>query len=208
MRMLLSSGHSCFLHYTEKECHMHTLAIFVGSLRKDSINKKLARALADIGKDIFAATVVDLDAVPMYNQDTENNPAAAVAKMKEIIAASDAVLFVTPEYNRSIPAVLKNALDWGSRPPGHNSWAGKPAAVAGITPSAAGTAVVQSHLRSILTVLGMRLVSQPEVYLTDKGDFFDAAGAVSHADSREFLLSFLTRFGKWVERQKKYENAA
>ncbi len=182
---------------------MRTLTIFVGSLRKDSINKKLALALADIGRDLFTADIVDLSDIPMYNQDAELNPAAPVTRMKERIAASDAVLFVTPEYNRSMPAVLKNALDWGSRPPGHNSWSGKAAAIAGITPSAAGTAVCQSQLRSILTVLGMRLISQPEIYLTDKGDFFEADGRVKNEDSRKFLHAFLTRFADWVEKQAK-----
>ncbi len=182
---------------------MYTLATFVGSLRKDSINRKLAHALAVIGKDLFRTTIVDLADVPMYNQDMESAMPGPVARMKETIAASDAVLFVTPEYNRSMPALLKNALDWGSRPPGHNAWAGKPAAVAGITPSAAGTAVVQSHLRSILPVLNMRVISQPEVYLTDKGDFFDASGAVANEESRKFLLGFLTHFSGWVAKQKK-----
>ncbi len=181
---------------------MYNVAIIVGSLRKESINKKLARALMRIGKDQLRLTIVGIDDIPLYNQDMESDLPGPVARLKEEIAAADAVLFVTPEYNRSMPGVLKNVIDWGSRPYGQNVWAGKPAAVAGISPSPAGTAVCQSHLRSILTMLGMVLLSQPEVYISDRPGVINDDGTVTDKSTEEFLLSFLTRFAGWIGGRK------
>lgn len=177
---------------------MHNVAIIVGSLRKESINKNLARALIRIGKGQLNCTLVEIADIPLYNQDTENELPAPVARMKAAVAAADAVLFVTPEYNRSMPGVLKNVIDWGSRPYGQNVWAGKPAAVAGTSPSPVATAVCQSHLRSVLTMLGMVLVSQPEVYIVDRAGLISDDGAVSDGGTEKFLLSFLTRFAAWI----------
>ena len=117
---------------------MHTIAVVVGSLRKASVNKKLAKALEKTGSDLFVFNTVDISAIPLYNQNLEDDLPPAVQAMKEQIAKADAVLFVTPEYNRSIPGVLKNVLDWGSRPYGQNVWAGKPAAMAGSSAGAVG----------------------------------------------------------------------
>lgn len=177
---------------------MYNVAIIVGSLRKESINKKLAKALMRIGKDKIHFVPVDISDIPLYNQDMENTLPGPVARMKAAVAAADAVLFVTPEYNRSMPGVLKNVIDWGSRPYGQNVWAGKPAAVAGTSPSPAGTAVCQSHLRSILTMLGMVLLSQPEVYITDRPGVVNDDGAITDESTEKFLLSFLMRFVEWI----------
>ena len=177
---------------------MYNVAIIVGSLRKESINKKLAKALMRIGKDKMRFVPVDISDIPLYNQDMEDNLPGPVARMKAAVAAADAVLFVTPEYNRSMPGVLKNLIDWGSRPYGQNVWAGKPAAIAGTSPSPVGTGVCQSHLRSILTMLGMILLSQPEIYITDRPGIINDDGAVTDESTEKFLLSFLMRFAEWI----------
>ncbi len=182
---------------------MNTVTFFVGSLRKDSMNKKLAQNLVEIGKDLFSANLVFLHDIPMYNQDDEANIPAPVLALKKGIQATDGVIFVTPEYNRSIPAVLKNALDWGSRPWGQNSWAGKPAAIAGIAPGAVGTAAAQAHLRGVVPILNMPLMSQPEIYLTETPGFFDATGSIASEKTREFLHGFLSQFNEWITMHKK-----
>lgn len=178
---------------------MHTIVVFVGSLRKESFNKKLAQALVELGKDLFHFNIVTLDDVPMFNQDLEDNVPAPVARIKQAVSEADGVLFVTPEYNRSIPPVLKNALDWCSRPIGKNSWGGKPAALAGTSPGAVGTAVAQSHLRSVMTMLGMCVLGQPEVYISWNPDYFDAENRVVDEKNRAFLTMFLRKFSGWID---------
>jgi chromate reductase len=185
-----------------KETAMNTVAVIVGSLRKDSINKKLARALQRSGSDILIFSPVDISSLPLYNGDLEDPLPAPVRKMKEEVAAADAVLFVTPEYNRSIPGVLKNALDWGSRPTGAGVWAGKAAAMAGSSAGAIGTAVAQSHLRSVLGFLGMALVAQPEVYFHDRPGLVTEDGVVTDERTAHFLRGFLTGFAAWIARVK------
>lgn len=182
---------------------MYKIAIFVGSLRKDSINKKLAQNLIALGEDFFNFVPVSLDDVPMFNQDQEKDPPPPVVKLREIANSSDGFLFVSPEYNRSFPAVLKNVLDWGSRPIGSSIWTGKPATTCGITTGDVGTAVAQSHLRSFLTVLGMNLLSQPEIYLTDHGNLFDDQGKFKVESTVKFLRGFLQTFAKFVEKCRK-----
>lgn len=179
---------------------MVTVAVFVGSLRKESFNKSLAVGLQELAKDNLTLNIVPLDDVPMYNQDLENDMPEPVLRIKQAVAEADGVLFVTPEYNRSIPPVLKNALDWCSRPPGKSVWAGKPAALAGTSPGVIGTAVAQSHLRSVMTILGMRVMGQPEVYVMWCEDYFDARGCVHDEKNRAFLNSFLAKFSTWIDR--------
>ena len=181
---------------------MYNVAVIVGSLRKDSMNKKLARALMNVGKGQMNFTLVNISDIPLYNQDTEDPPPPPVARVKETVKAADGVIFVTPEYNRSIPGVLKNVIDWCSRPYGQNVWAGKPAAIAGMSPGAVGTAVAQSHLRSILTMLGMILLSQPEIYMSDRPGVIAEDGTVSAQQTETFLRDFLTRFGGWIDSPK------
>ena len=182
---------------------MFTVAVIVGSLRKASINKKLARALEKTGSNLFVWSTVDISAVPLYNQDIEDDLPAAVRAMKEQIGKADAVLLITPEYNRSIPGVLKNVLDWGSRPYGQNVWAGKPAAMAGSSAGAVGTAVAQSHLRSVAGFLGMKLTAQPELYFRDLPDLLADDGTVQDERTRDYLRAFLTAFKDWIEQCKK-----
>ena len=181
---------------------MYSLAVIVGSLRKESMNKQLADNLARLGKDLFTCNFVDLANVPMLNQDLEADLPAGVVRLKQSITDADAVLLVTPEYNRSIPPLMKNAIDWGSRPYGQNSWAGKPAAIAGLAPGNVGTAAAQAHLRSVITILGVKLMSQPEIYLTNTEGFFDASGRIASADTEEFLAGFMKKFAAWVAKCK------
>lgn len=190
----------CAVHGTIKEISMFTVAVIVGSLRKDSINKKLARALEKLGSDLFTFVPVEIGDLPLFNQDKENPPPETVLRMKDAVAGADAVLFVTPEYNRSVPGVLKNALDWGSRPYGQNVWAGKPAAMAGSTGGSVGTAVAQSHLRSILGFLGMALTVQPELYFTDKPGLLAEDGGIGEESTQKFLRGFLESFAGWIHK--------
>src|SRR5262245_15877933 len=141
------------------------VAIVVGSNRRESINRKLAYALAKLAEGKLVMGIVQIDDLPIYNQDHENPLPASVQRFKSDIERADAVLFVTPEHNRSIPAVLKNAIDWGARPYGQSVWAGKLAAITGTSPGAMGTAVAQQHLRQILGNLGA-LVMGGEAYIT------------------------------------------
>ncbi len=166
------------------------LGIIVGSNRKESINRKLAQALAKLGVADFEATFVRIDDLPMYNQDHEQPVPAPAARFKGEVAAVDVLLFVTPEHSRSIPAVLKNAIDWGTRPWGQNSWAGKPAAVIGASPGAVSTAVVQQHLRSVFGDIGMTVMAG-EAYINFKPDLLDAQDTVTDDSVREFLKAFV-----------------
>ena len=181
---------------------MLKLAILVGSLRKDSINKKLALNLIELGKEKFNASILPLDDVPMYNQDLEMNMPAPAARMKQSIADADAVLFVTPEYNRAVPAVLKNAIDWASRPHGTNVWSGKSAACCGISPSPVGTGVAQFQLRGSLTMLGVRIICQPEIYLQETPGFFDDKGVIAAERTQTFLRDFLFCLADWTAKVK------
>lgn len=177
-----------------------TVAIIVGSLRKDSINKKLAKALENLGSDLFNFTRIEISDLPLFNQDIENNPPASVLEMKAAVSKADALLFVTPEYNRSIPGVLKNALDWGSRPYGQSVWGGKPASIVGNSISQVGTAVAQSHLRSVLVYLGIILTAQPEVYIVEKPGLLAEDGAIADESLRAFLRGYLESFAGWVSK--------
>jgi chromate reductase len=169
------------------------IAVIVGSNRRDSINRKLARALVRLADGKLAANFVQIDDLPMYNQDQESPLPASVARFKAAIEEADALLFVTPEHNRSIPAVLKNAIDWGARPYGRNSWSTKAAGIIGTSPGTIGTAIAQQHLRQVLGDLGA-LVTGGEAYVTFKPDLIDEADTVTDAGSREFLQSFVDRF--------------
>lgn len=169
------------------------LAVVVGSNRRDSINRKLAQALVHLGGNAFGATFVRIDDLPMYNQDDEQLVPANVARFKSEIEAADAVLFVTPEHSRSIPAVLKNAIDWGARPWGKTSWPGKPAAVIGTSGGVISTAVAQQHLRAVLGNIGLNVVGG-EAYINFKPDLIDAAGHVPDEKVRGFLQAFIDKF--------------
>jgi len=175
------------------------LGIIVGSNRRQSINRKLAQALAGLARDRFETHFIRIDDLPLFNQDLEGELPESVVRFKSEIAAADGLLFVTPEHSRSIPAVLKSAIDWGSRPYGRNSWTAKPAAITGASPGAIATAVAQQHLRQILGGLGM-LVMGGEAFISFTPDLVDADGAIADAGTRAFLQDFLDQFASLVDR--------
>jgi chromate reductase len=175
------------------------VAVVVGSNRRESVNRKLAQALTRLGADKFAFSFIQIDDLSLYNQDLEGELPKTVVRFKSEIAASDGLLFVTPEHNRSIPTVLKNAIDWGARPYGQNSWNGKPAAITGTSPGALGTAVAQQHLRQVLGNLGV-LVMGGEAYVAFKPGLIDADGAITDESTRKFLNAFIDQFATLVAR--------
>jgi chromate reductase len=175
------------------------LGVIVGSNRRESINRKLAQALVRLGGDAFEAKFIQIDDLPMYNQDHENPVPAPVARFKAEVEGSDALLFVSPEHSRSIPAVLKNAIDWGARPWGKTSWPGKPAAITGTSGGAISTAVVQQHLRAVLGDGGLLLLGG-EAYIQFKPDLIDAQGAVADDSVRTFLKGFIDQFAAFAGR--------
>lgn len=182
------------------------VAIVVGSNRRESINRKLAKAIAKLADASVAAKFVQIDDLPIYNQDLESPLPSGVVRFKAQINEADALLIVTPEHNRSIPAVLKNAIDWGARPYGRNSWAGKPAAITGTSPGAIGTAVAQQHLRQVLGNLGA-LVMGGEAYITFKAGLIDDADTVTDEGTRRFLQSFVDQFTTLLARLNGRETA-
>ncbi|MDR1994731.1 NAD(P)H-dependent oxidoreductase [Azonexus sp.] len=177
----------------------YQIAVIVGSLRQDSFNRKLATAIARLAPAEFSFKQVAIGDLPLYNQDDDDRPAPAVARLKGEIKAAQGLLFVTPEYNRSIPGVLKNALDHGSRPYGQSAWGGKPAGVVGVSVGAIGTALAQQHLRNILAYLDVPTLGQPEAFIHAKDGFFDADGNVG-VGSRAFVQSWVDRYVAWVKR--------
>ncbi len=182
---------------------MFRIAVLVGSLRKESINLKFAKTLAKLAKDKMDFKIVELHDLPMYNEDLWENIPESVPRLKKDIEFSDAVIFVSPEYNRSFSPIIKNAIDWGTRPYGTNSWNNKPAAIIGATEGAIGTAAAQSQLRGVVPVLGMPLMNQPEVYLQYKKDDYDAEHNVINPKTKEFFEKFLLSFEEWINRTAK-----
>jgi chromate reductase len=180
---------------------MSKITVIVGSLRRDSINRKLAEALTKLAKPGTQFTFSRIDDLPLFNQDMEANPPASVLRLRQEVQGADGVLIVTPEYNRSIPGVLKNAIDWGSRPYGKNSFDSKPTAAIGTSGGAIGTAAAQQHLRSILAYLNVQLMGQPEGYVQYKPDMVDAQGQVADESVRKFLQVYIDKFTAWVERR-------
>jgi chromate reductase, NAD(P)H dehydrogenase (quinone) len=175
------------------------IAVIVGSNRRDSINRKLAQALVRLGAGKFDANFARIDDLPMYNQDNEGNLPPEVERFKNDLARADGVLIVTPEHDRSIPAALKNAIDWGARPWGKNSWTGKPAFITGTSPGAIGSALAQQHLRSVMTGLGMILLGS-EAYVTFKPNLIDEDGTIGDDSTKKFLQDFVARFAHLVFR--------
>lgn len=173
------------------------VAVVVGSLRKDSFNRKLANAIVKLAPSDFSFKQVQIADLPLYNQDDDENQAESVKRLKREIAASQGLLFVTAEYNRSIPGVLKNAIDHASRPYGKNAWAGKPAGVLGVSVGATGTSMSQQHLRNVLAYLDVPTLGQPEAFVQAKDGLFDDAGDIG-ANSRKFLQTWMDRYVAWV----------
>ena len=176
----------------------YKIAVVIGSLRRDSFNRKLAAGLAKLAPTEFSLQEVQIGDLPLYNQDDDASQASFVKRLKAEIAASQGMLFVTPEYNRSIPGVLKNAIDNASRPYGQSAWAGKPAGVIGISIGAVGTAVAQQHLRTILAYLDVPTLGQPEAFIQAKDGLFEADGSIG-AGSRKFLQAWMDRYVEWIK---------
>jgi chromate reductase len=177
----------------------YQISVLVGSLRLESFNRKLADALARLAPPEFSLKQVQIGDLPLYNQDDDSKPAASVIRLKTEIAQAQGLLFVTAEYNRSIPGVLKNAIDHASRPYGKSAWAGKPAGVMGVSPGAIGTAMAQQHLRNVLAYLDVPTLGQPEAFIQAKEGLFDDTGDLG-PDSKAFLQSWMNRFVLWVKR--------
>lgn len=180
---------------------MTKIAVFVGSLQQNSLNKKLARNLERMAPEGIEFDYVDIAGLPLYNQDMEADFPVEAKRAKEQVEAADGVLFVTPEYNRSIPGVLKNAIDWASRPWGNNSFDRKPVGIVGATIGPVGTAVAQSDLRHIAGYLNTKLMGQPELYLPSAADKFDGDGVIIDS-SQDLLQGYIDAFGQWVEKEK------
>lgn len=179
----------------------YNIAVVVGSIRKDSFNRQLAHALQKLFPAEFSFTEVRIDDLPLYNQDDDANPSAAVTRLKNAISAAQGVLFFTPEYNRSVPGVLKNAIDHASRPYGKSAWNGKPAGVIGASVGPIGTALAQQHLRNILAYLNMPTLGQPEAFIHHKEGLYDADGNIGEA-SKKFLQSWVDAYVAWVKQHQ------
>jgi chromate reductase, NAD(P)H dehydrogenase (quinone) len=175
------------------------VAIFVGSLRKDSLNRKMANALIALAPASLKMEIVEIGNLPLFNQDDEAQPTAVVSAFKQQVQAADAVLFITPEYNRSVPGALKNAIDVGSRPYGKSAWDGKPGAVISVSPGAIGGFGANHHLRQSLVFLNVPAMAQPEAYLGNAANLFDDNGAIASDSTRDFMLKFLQAFEDWID---------
>lgn len=176
------------------------IAVFVGSLRKESFSRKMAKALIKVSPDTLKLEIVEIGGLPMYNQDFDDKPPAVYTQFRESLKKFDGVLFVTPEYNRSVPAVLKNAIDVGSRPYGQSVWDGKPGAVMSISPGAIGGFGANHHLRQSLMSLNISTMQQPEAYIGNVANFFDEKGKLTNDSTREFITKFMQAFAAWVAR--------
>jgi chromate reductase len=175
------------------------IAVVVGSLRRDSYNRQLANAITKLAPPEFSFNHLRIDDLPLYNQDDDHRPAEQVKRLKREVTAAKGLLFVTPEYNRSIPGVLKNAIDHASRPYGQNAWAGKPAGVMGASIGAVGTAMAQQHLRNMLAYLDVPVLGQPEAFIHVMDGFFDGNGGIANERSRKFLQNWMDRYVAWVK---------
>lgn len=179
------------------------VAVLVGSLRKDSINKKVAHALIELAPQSLKPEIVEIGQLPLYNQDGDANPPQTWSAFRERIRRADAVLFVTPEYNRSVPAPLKNAIDVGSRPYGQSAWYGKPGGVVSASPSAIGGFGANHHLRQSLVFLNVPAMQQPEAYVGGADKLFDSSGKLTNESTRKFLQDFMSAFAAWIDANSK-----
>jgi len=178
------------------------VAVLVGSLRKESYNRKAANALAAMAPSGLKLEIVEIRDLALYDEDAEASPPASWTAFRDRVRRADAVLFVTPEYNRSVPGGLKNAIDVGSRPYGKSVWAGKPGAVVSVSPGAIGAFGANHHLRQSLVFLDVPVLQQPEAYIGGANKLFDAEGKITSDSTREFLGKFLAAFAAWIEKIK------
>jgi chromate reductase len=177
-----------------------SVAVLVGSLRKNSFTRKMALTMAQVAPQNLTLEVVEIGHLPFYNEDDEHAPPASWLAFRETIRGADAVLFATPEYNRSVPAALKNALDVASRPYGKSAWDGKPGAVISVSPGAIGAFGANHHLRQSLVFLNVPTMQQPEAYIGGAAKLFDESGAMTSESTRAFLKSFMEAFATWIEK--------
>jgi chromate reductase len=180
----------------------YNVAVIVGSLRKEGFALRTARALAKLAPASLKLNIVTLEGLSFFNQDLEANPPADWLAFREMLQKSDAVLLVTPEYNRSIPGVLKNAIDIASRPYGKSSFIGKPIGLFGTSPGAHGGVSAVKHLQQIMPGIAGPIMGQPEAYAGMLGDAFDASGEVTKDSLKQFLTTYIQAFAVWVEKQK------
>ncbi len=181
----------------------YDVAVLVGSLRKGSFSRAVADNLTVLAGDELKLHTIEIGELPLYNPDLdESTPPAAWAKFRSEVVGADAVLFVTPEYNRSVPGLLKNALDVGSRPYGKSVWKGKPAAIVSVSPGVLGAFGANHHLRQPLVFLDMPVMQQPEAYISKVGDLLDNDGKLKSDDTKTFLKGFLTAFATWIGKHK------
>ncbi|MGE5649619.1 MAG: NADPH-dependent FMN reductase [Bacillota bacterium] len=176
------------------------VAIFVGSLRKESLNRKMAHALIGLAPPSLKMEIVEIGGLPLYNQDFDPAPPQPVRDFKQRVQAADAVLFITPEYNRSVPGVLKNAIDTASRPYGQSAWEGKPGAVVSVSPGKIGGFGANHHLRQSMVFLDVPMMQQPEAYIGGAGELFDDKGGIANDSTRDLMQKFLQAFAQWIER--------
>ena len=174
------------------------IAVIIGSLRKESFNRKMAKALIALAPSTLRLDIVEIGDLPMYNQDIDDNPPAAWKQLRDTVRGYDGVLFLTPEYNRSVPPVLKNALDICSRPYGQSAWSGKPCAVVSVSPGALGGFGANHHLRQSLVCLNMPALAQPEAYIGNAARLFDDSGALVDEPAMDFGRKFMQAFAAWV----------
>ena len=178
----------------------YDIAVLVGSLRRDSFNRQLADALGGLFSPEFALRQLEIGDLPLYNQDDDGDQPAPVKRLKSEVAAAHGVIFVTPEYNRSVPGVLKNAIDHASRPYGQSAWKQKPAGVLGVSVGAAGTSMAQQHLRNILAYLDMPTLGQPEIFLQVREGMFAAGGGIAKDETRAYLQPWVDAYSAWVKK--------
>jgi chromate reductase len=176
-----------------------SVAIIVGSLRKESYSRKLAHALIAMAKPALDMTIVGIGDLPLYNEDTEHSPPQAWTRFREQVKAADAVLFVTPEYNRSVPGCLKNAIDVGSRPYGSSAWSAKPCAIISNSPGAIGGFGANHALRQSLVFLDMPVLQQPEAYISGSNKLVGDDGKIVDEAKREYLAKIMQAFTRWVD---------
>jgi chromate reductase, NAD(P)H dehydrogenase (quinone) len=181
------------------------IGVFVGSLRKESFNRKMANGLLELAPGQLKLEIVDIGSLPFYNQDfdDEGRPSSSWTAFRELVRTFDGFLFVTPEYNRSVPAVLKNAIDVGSRPYGQSVWGGKPGAIMSVSPGAIGGFGANHHLRQSLVFLDVAAMPQPEAYMGGAAQLFDGDGRIKDKATREFLAKFMDSFAAWVIQHSK-----
>jgi chromate reductase, NAD(P)H dehydrogenase (quinone) len=178
----------------------YRIGVVIGSLRRDSYNRQLANAVQKLGPPDCSFHDLRIDDLPLYNQDDDSNQAESVKRLKSEITSAHGLIFVTPEYNRSISGVLKNAIDNASRPYGQSAWNGKPAGILGASVGAPGTSMAQQHLRNVLAYLNVPTLGQPEAFIQVKPGFFDESGAIANSDTKHFLQGWMDQYVAWVKR--------